>query len=182
MITVVGIDKPQISIALVQEALAAYLRQYAGAVNVYRNPNQQDTELPCWFVNLMPPSGIEKAVGNRYWRTFGFDLCYMEQFNLPDLYNRYIAKAEILDETLGLLAYPYMYQKKEDSEPEQRYAYIHTSNRQWVPGLDMLHYRFEVQLRVSRTFDDNAKMMVIEELHEFVKEVMADGETIYQEW
>lgn len=178
----IGVDKPEVTISLVQQALAAYLRQYAGASHVYRNPNQQDTKLPCWFINLMPPSGIDKSVDNRYWRTFGFDLAYMEQFDEPDLYNHYLAKAEILDETLGLFAYPYMYQETEESEPEQRYALIHTSNRQWTVGRDMLHYRFEVQLRVSRVYDDNIKMMVIEELNEFVKEVTADGETIYQEW
>lgn len=178
----IGIDKPEVSVKLVQEAIAAFLRQVAGATVVYRNPNTQNTKLPCWFVNLIPESGITKSLSQRYWRTFTFDLVYMEQFNEDVLFDHYLAKAELLDETLDLLAYPYLYQKDEDSEPEHRMAYFHTINRNWTVGRDMLHYRFEIQFRSTISKEAAPKMMVIEELHEFIKEVTADGKTIYYEW
>lgn len=128
----IGVDKPEIDLFLIQQAFAAFLHEEAGAEpeNIYTNPNQQNDRLPCWHINFIPPGSLSpSAVHNRYYRNLGMDLVYLEQFNDPLLYDKYLAMAELLDEKLELVAFPYTYQKDEDSEPETRYAYIRIYNR-----------------------------------------------------
>lgn len=178
----IGYDKPDVTVFLVQSVLEAFLRQETGVTNIYRNPNQQDNKLPCWHINFLPSSLSPSAVNNRYYRNLGLDLVYMQDFNEPQLYNDYLSMAETLDEKLELLGFAYTYQATEDSEPETHYAYLRAVNADWNVALDAMHYRFEINLRVSKSFDQPVKMMVIEELNEYVKEVLSDGTEIWQKW
>lgn len=179
----IGIDKPEISLFLIQTAFANFLREETGVEYVYTNPNIQNNKLPCWHINFIPPATMTpSSVNNRHFRNLGMDLVYMVQFDDVNLFDKYLAMAELLDEKLELLAFPYTFQEDEEAEPETRYAYLRIYDRDWNAGLDVLHYRFELNLRVSRSRDPNVKMRIIEELNEYIKEVTADGTEVWYKW
>lgn len=151
--------KPEINLELISRALAGVLAAEFPTSTVYDNPNQQKTKLPAWFINFMPGSSIKKQVDNRYMRTLRVDLVYLDEYNLPDLYDRYKSAAERLDEVLELFAYDY------DGE---QYL-IRTYDRQWKMDLAALHYELRLEIRVSIEKPPQPKMEAIEELSERIK-------------
>lgn len=164
-------DKPDVSIVLITHALADMLTTHFPGIKVYNNPNQQDTELPAWFIMFMPLSGIKPEIGNRYRRVMGVDLVYLEEYNKTNLYDKYLAMAETLDENLDLLACNYeVIVDEAKGETERHTAYLHTYNREWKADLAEMHYQFRLEFRASRDLPDDVKMLVIQELTEMIKD------------
>ena len=153
-------NNPEISLPTITAALSDFLKNNFPDSTVYNNPNQQNTTLPAWFINFMPSSGIGKQVDNRYLRTLYVDLVYLLDYNLTDLYDQYTGAAEILDENLELFTYV----NNDDS------YLIRTYERKWNMGLADLHYKFKLDIRVSLSEPDNAKMLTIEQLNKDVVE------------
>jgi hypothetical protein len=164
-------DRPELTILALTDALAAFLKQRFGpGARVYRNPVHQALELPCWFISYTRLSGFREEIGGRGLRVFGVDLAWLDDYNLPGLYDRYLAAAEALDAGLGLLEYRYTV-PAEGAEPEVRSLFLRPLDREWTVDPDAFHYKFKVKARVSvPPAAPREKMRQIESLNVSAKE------------
>lgn len=134
-------------------ALSDLLGELFPGKTVYANPKQQGTKTPAFFITFMP-SNIKKQVGNRWMREIGVDLVYQTKFDLPDLNDRYLAVAEMLDTALELFP--------------MADGPVRTYNRKWFVELDALHYQFKIMCRVSNPVS-TTPMQTIDGITEEVK-------------
>lgn len=123
------------TVARVAQSLADYLAPSFQGVAFYEDPNQQGTSCPCFFLQQRY-SYINLAAGGRRQRIIGLDLTYLEQYNLPDLQQKYQAAAEILD--LSMDTFPY-------SDGENSVV-LRAYDREWRIDEDALHYKFELRV------------------------------------
>lgn len=131
------------TIQTVALSLADYLADALPGVTFFEDPNQQGTETPCMFLQQRY-STIKKQLNGRYLRTIGLDLTYLEDYNLPDMQQKYQAAAEALDYMLE--TFPYT-----DGESESESAVLlRTYDREWRIDLDALHYKFELRVWVTK--------------------------------
>ena len=143
----------------VSASLAAYLAPLFPLVAFYQDPNQQGTEPPCMFLQQRY-SNIRQETGGFFLRTIGFDLTYLVDYHLPDLQRLYQSAAEILD--IAMETFPYT-----DGETKPP-VMVRTHQREWRIDLDALHYKFELQERVSIP-KDFPTMQTIAEYNEGVR-------------
>ena len=115
-------------------SLAAYLAPEFPGVHFYEDPNQQDTEIPCMFLQQRR-SEIKLRAGKRFLRKIGLDLVYLEDYNLPNLHHLYLSAAETLDRVME--TFPYT-----DGSAS---ALLRTYRREWNIELDALHYKFDLE-------------------------------------
>lgn len=127
-------------------SLAEYLKPSFGEVTFYEDPNQQDTKIPAMFLQQMY-SETQRETGGCYLRKIGLDLTYQEDYNLPDLYGRYLRAAQILDGMLD--SFPY----GDGSGTEK--TRLWTYERRWEISPEELHYKFEIQERVKLPVSSN---------------------------
>ncbi len=140
------------TIQTVARSLADYLAPHLPGVAFYEDPNQQDSAMPCAFLQQRY-AHMEKHTGGRWLRRIGLDLTYLEDYNLPDLQRRYQKAAEALD--LVLETFP--------CSDGAASTLLRTYDREWRVDADALHYKFE--LRVTVSIPENAELMqAIEEL------------------
>lgn len=137
-------------------SLADYLAPVLPGVTFYEDPNQQNSQMPCAFLQQRY-AYIELRSGQRWLRRIGLDLTYLEDYHLPDLQRRYEAAAEALDQVME--TFPY-------SDGQER-ALLRALEREWRIDADALHYKFEVKVWVSRP-DNTETMRVIESYTEEV--------------
>lgn len=128
------------TISTIAQSLAAYLAPVLPGVTFYENPNQQGTDAPCMFLQQRY-SYIKVKHSNRFLRTIGLDLTYLEDYNLPNMQQLYEAAAETLDEVME--TFPYMDGTTEGTE------LLRTYEREWRIDLDGMHYKFELQVWVD---------------------------------
>lgn len=140
-------------------SLAAYLSPYFPDVAFYQDPNQQGTKTPCFFLQQRY-ANIQKQIGPFWLLRIGLDLTYLENYNLPDLQQRYSKAAGILDPILE--TFPYW------EGGEGKPVRLRTYDRKWDINLDALHYAFEIKERVALP-EIVPKMEEIEEYHEVIK-------------
>lgn len=126
------------TIQTVAKSLAAYLSPVLPGVTFYEDPNQQGSETPCAFLQQRF-SYLELRTGGRWLRRVGLDLTCLEDYNLPDLQQRYQSAAEALD--LALETFPY-------SDGTDT-TLLRTYGREWRIDADALHYKFELRAFVS---------------------------------
>ena len=130
-------------ISTVASSLATYLAPSFPGVTFYENPNQQGTKTPCMFLQQrysyisLQPSGM-------YLRRIGLDLTYLLDYNLPNMQSLYEKAADMLDYLME--TFPY----SDGTETGIMRAY----EREWRIDLDALHYKFELQFRVSKPKDE----------------------------
>lgn len=122
-------------------SLANYLSPTLPGFTFYEDPNQQHLDPPCAFLQTRY-GRWEQEVGGYWIRTLGLDLTCLEDYNLPDLQQRYQRTAEALDEVMAL----FPYSDGSDKSP----VLLRAHDRDWRIDLDVLHYKFELRLRVSR--------------------------------
>ena len=67
----------------VLDSLAGVLKKGYPEYPVYIEPGIQETELPCFFLFLMP-SEISGETGGRYLRDLGIDIVFVQQRNIQD--------------------------------------------------------------------------------------------------
>lgn len=127
------------TIQTVARSLADYLSPHLPGVTFYEDPNQQDSVLPCAFLQQRY-SYLSFRTGGRWYRRIGLDLTYLEDYNLVDLQRRYQRTAEILD--LALETFPYS-----DGDGS---TLLRTYDREWRIDADALHYKFELRVFVSQ--------------------------------
>lgn len=123
----------------VARSLADYLAPALPGCTFYEDPNQQDSNMPCAFLQQRYANTVLQT-GGRWLRTVGLDLTYLEDYNLPDLQQRYQRAAEALD--LALETFPYQ-------DGAGGSTLLRTYDRDWTIDLDALHYKFELRILVS---------------------------------
>lgn len=147
------------TISTLAQSLAAYLAPSLPGVTFFENPNQQGSTTPCMFLQQRY-SYIKVRTSGRFLRQIGLDLTYLEDYNLPDLQQRYEQAAETLD--LVMETFPYL---DGSGDPARL---IRTYDREWRIDLDAMHYKFELQIWVD-TPDDGTPMETMN-YNESVKE------------
>lgn len=126
------------TVATVAQSLAAYLEDVLPGVTMYEDPNQQDSQTPCMFLQQRF-SYLTRETGTDWWlRRIGLDLTYLVDYNLPDMQRQYQQAAEALD--LVMEAFPYT----DGAET----GLVRTYEREWTIDLDAMHYKFELRERV----------------------------------
>lgn len=123
----------------VNQAIAAVIKGALPGVTVYDNPNQQKTTLPAVFLTYRGEQGMDDQIGNRWMQKLRIDLCYLVDYNLPDLGDQYRAAAGALDEVM-------------DSLPYSGSAVLRVENRSWFVELDALHYQFDIPVRLMKPY------------------------------
>lgn len=154
------------TITSIARSLADYLSPVLPGVTMYEDPNQQDTETPAMFLQQRY-AYMEKQLDGYYLRRIGLDLTYLEDFNVPDLHQRYLAAAERLD--LALDTFPYTSGEGKTGE------LIRTYDREWTVDDDALHYKFELRQRVAAQKERNPMKAMKENIT--AKEDLTNGET-----
>lgn len=106
---------------------------------VYTNINQQGTQVPCFFIALMP-SVTDRHVGNRYFRDIGIDVIFLQERNIEDG-NAGIQKVqEFLDYALDGFLY----------SDGTATAVVHAYGCEAATEDQELHYKFHIKQRVSK--------------------------------
>lgn len=126
------------TITTMASSLADYLAPSLPGVTFYEDPNQQDSVTPCAFLQQRF-SFPTLQTGGRWLRRIGLDLTYLEDYNLPDLQQRYQKAAEAMD--LVMETFPYT-----DGE---NWTLLRTYDREWRIDAYELHYKFELRVLVS---------------------------------
>ena len=143
----------------VARSLADYLAETLPGCTWYEDPNQQDSQMPCAFLQQRYANTVLQT-GGRWLRTIGLDLTYLEDYNLPDLQRRYQSAAEALD--LVMETFPYQ-------DGAGNTTLLRTYDREWRVDLDAMHYKFELKVLVSLPEQDPKMRQLDQEL-----EVLSD--------
>lgn len=128
------------TVSTIAKSLADYLAPYFPGVTFCEDPNQQGSNPPILFLQNRY-SRLEHETGGHWLRCIGLDLTYLEDYNLPDLQQRYQNAAEAPD--LVMETFPY---RDGDGGP---HVPLRTYDREWAIDLDAMHYKFELRERVS---------------------------------
>lgn len=142
---------------LVHKSFTSVLQKITPNAHIYDNPNQQGTKIPAWFIVHREPVTIERDLDKRAWLTYGIDLYYMLDYNLPRTFDSYSSVADALNTELKYLT---IYGTTFN---------VHVQNRSWSLQLDCLRYSTTLKFRVSETEEPETKMQVIEDLAVFLK-------------
>lgn len=127
------------TISTIAKSLADYLTPSFPGVTFYEDPNQQDSKPPMMFLQQRY-AHIEPRRNNGYYlRRIGLDLTYLLDYNLPNMQQLYQQAAERLD----LLMETFPYSDGTDT------TLLRTYDREWRIDLDVLHYKFELQVFVE---------------------------------
>ena len=140
------------TLSAVARSLAETMAPVLPGVAFYEDPNQQDSQMPCAFLQQRY-AYMELRPGKRWLRRIGLDLTYLEDYHRPDLQRRYQSAAEALD--LVLETFPY--------SGGTSSTLLRTYDREWRIDADALHYKFELRVTVSIP-EDAELMQAIEEL------------------
>ncbi len=128
------------TITTIAQSLAGYLAPVLPEVTMFEDPNQQGTITPAMFLQQRY-AYTDKQLDGRYLQRIGLDLTYLEDYNLPDLQQRYLSAAEALDLVMDTIPYK--------DTAEGRPSLIRVYGREWRIDLDALHYKFELRQRVA---------------------------------
>lgn len=150
------------TITTIAQSLADYLAPVLPGVTMFEDPNQQGTTIPAMFLQQRY-SYIQKQTDGYYIRRIGLDLTYLEDYNLPDLHQKYLLAAEALD----LVMDTFLYSKEEHTR-------VRAYDREWTVDLDALHYKFELRERV--TVQEVSEKMHKMGLNITIKETTTNGE------
>lgn len=120
------------------DSISGALKESYPDTSVYSNPNQQGTDVPCFFIFFMPTE-TENRVGRRFMRNVGIDVVYLVERNDPDAHDQLVSVADQLDFALEFIPYA-------DGK-------LRTYDREWKIDDGELHYQFTVKAIVS--YPDN---------------------------
>lgn len=71
---------------------------------VYINPNQQSTELPCFFVQLVPNSHLQEGISKDIYN-LQFDIIYLVDINDNNQYTKFYDILNVLDANMNVIPY-----------------------------------------------------------------------------
>lgn len=121
------------------QSIAEQLKTAYPYCPVYASPNQQGTEYPCFFVFVVPTSGISDQLSGRSKRDIELDVVYVQERNSADANMELYGVAETLDELLDMVSY------KGGSETVP----LHTHDRTYDIEDMELHYHLRIVQRVA---------------------------------
>ena len=121
------------------QSIAEQLKTAYPYCPVYASPNQQGTEYPCFFVFVVPTSGISDQLSGRSKRDIELDVVYAQERNSADANMELYGVAEMLDELLDMVSY------KGGSETVP----LHTHDRTYDIEDMELHYHLRIVQRVA---------------------------------
>lgn len=128
------------TITTLGESLADYLAPVLPDVQYNEDPAQQGVDCPCFFLQQRYAyTDRRRSTRGMFLQRIGLDLTYLEDYNLPDLHQRYLAAAGALDTVMETIEYT------DGTDAAQ----LRTYDRQWTIDEDALHYKFELQVWVS---------------------------------
>lgn len=116
------------------DSIGGALKESYPDILVYSNPNQQGTDIPCFFIFFMPTE-TENRMGRRYMRNIGIDVVYLVEKNDPDAHDQLVAVADQLDFALEFISYGN--------------GKLRTFDREWKIDDGELHYQFTIKATVS---------------------------------
>ena len=148
------------TLSTIASSLAAYLAPTFPGVTFYEDPNQQGTQLPCFFLQQRY-NQTSIRTGGYFFYVLGLDLTYLQEYNLPNRQQLYEQAAGALD--LVMETFPY------SDGTSSTTTLIRTYDRGWTIDKDALHYKFELHLRVSIP-ESAVKMQTIESYNQEVTE------------
>ncbi|WP_333648038.1 phage tail terminator family protein [Lacrimispora sp.] len=122
------------TLAQLLDSIGGVLKENYPDISVYSNPNQQGTDVPCFFIFFMPTE-TENQMGRRYMRNIGIDVVYLVERNDPDAHDQLVSVADQLDFALEFIPY-------DGGE-------LRTYEREWKIDDEELHYQFKVKAIVS---------------------------------
>ena len=93
-----------LTVTTIAKSLADYLAPCFPSVAFYEDPNQQGSRTPCMFLQTRY-NYLTLETGGFWRRRMGLDLTYLEDYNRPDLQQRYQRAGENLD--LLMETFPY---------------------------------------------------------------------------
>lgn len=106
---------------------------------VYASPNQQGTKYPCFFVFVVPTSGISDQLSERSKRDISLDIVFVQERNKASANEELYTVAETFDELFENV----IYTSDGASVP------LHTHERSYSIEDMELHYKLRVTQRVS---------------------------------
>lgn len=152
-------NKPPLTIYLLNQAITAKFKEITPGVEVHPSPTYRDVPLPAWYINYIPINGTSQEMGNRFMREFCIDMVYLIEKGDTTAQLQYAEVAEKVDESLLFIPFPYV-----DENGESQVALLRPFDCQWRIDGTALHYRFSLNLRASLPEGPFAKMETIEEL------------------
>jgi len=108
---------------------------------VYINPNQQSTELPCFFVQLVPNAHIQECIGKYDIYSLQFDIIYLDDINNNQQYTNFYDIINKLDANLGVIDY-----LNEDENKQGKFT-LHKPS--FTTELGKLSYKINGNFRVK---------------------------------
>lgn len=120
------------------DSIGGALKDSYPDISVYSNPNQQGTDVPCFFI-FFRPTETENRVGSRFMRNMGIDVVYLVEKNDPDAHDQLVSVADRLDFVLEFIPY--------------EAGKLRTYEREWKIDDGELHYQFTIKAVVS--YPDN---------------------------
>ena len=127
---------------------------------VFASAVQQDVDVPCFFISLMPSTSVEQ-IDERNLTTMYFDVVFLQRPDIPNATDAIFEVIDFLNENFEFITLT-------DSTAGEETALIHTYERQYhLEDMD-LHYQFNVQLRGAYPRDVNL-LKTLEEIEYEIK-------------
>ena len=149
---------------------------------IYINPNQQSTDLPCFFVQLIPNNHIKQIVGKRYQYDLSIDIIYLIDYNNN---NSYIEFYEIIDKLDAELEDIDLYKVVEEQDEPVKVGSVGCHEKSFSTELGKMSYKFRIPIMVKLVDTETEELRrklkrVILDLTINNKEDIKDGKTNYK--
>lgn len=125
------------------------LKDYYRDLPIFINPNQQSTDVPCFFVQLIPSNNhLKKGLSNIDEYQLKIDIIYLVDYNQNDMYTHFY---DIINDLDCLCDNVYFYTGTYNDKGEAiKNGTFGIHNRQYTTELGKLSYRFDINLRVKK--------------------------------
>lgn len=157
------------SILLILYSIGKRLKDLFG-YPVYINPNQQSTDLPCFFVQLIPNEHLKQIMGNEYEYKLNIDIIYLIDYNKNNSYTEFYEVINKLDAELqNLDVYKII-----DNE-ETKIGSVGCHNNSFTTELGKMNYRFNIPI-MARLIDTEEEAGKVK-LRELITNLTLGGKT-----
>ena len=110
---------------------------------VYINPNQQSTDLPCFFVQLIPNNHIKQIIGKRYLYELSIDIIYLIDYNNNNSYTNFYDIIDILDAETENID---LYKVVAESDEPVKVGSVGCLEKSFSTELGKMSYKFRIPI------------------------------------
>lgn len=118
---------------------------------IYINPNQQSTELPCFFVQLIPNEHLIQGIGKRAEYKLNIDVIHLVDYNKNDTYTYFYDIVNKLDANLDNIPLLDIGEGEEEVKPNGSFGCY---NRSFSTEQGKLTYKFNSNIIVRKVDTD----------------------------